>query len=178
MHELMSANKGIAATMVDPSPEMLDGARKRLAGFEGVRFVPASFQDLLASDLLEATFDFVLSSFAIHHLEMDEKAALFKYVYTHLNPGGFFLIIDVVAAQTQELEDWYLRLWRDWIESNADDSVKSRFLDIPQHFRDDPDDHPDTLSAQSAALEKTGFRNVACHYQFGMFAAFGGTKEP
>lgn len=178
VHELMKSDERIDATLVDASSEMLGSAKQRLADFESVEFVRASFQELLKGDLLDGPFDFVLSSFSIHHLEMEEKEALFGYFYDLLNPGGFFLVIDVVAPPSPELEDWYLRLWRDWIDANVDDSVKGRFLDIPLKHKDDPDDHPDTLSAQLGALKKTGFENVDCHHKFGIFAMFGGSRKP
>jgi len=177
VHELLKIDDHIEATLVDASPEMLDAAKDRLAGFENVRCVNASFQDLLASDLLKNTFDFVLSSLAIHHLTMDEKETLFEYIYSLLNPGGIFLNIDVVISPTEKIEKWYLRMWREWIEANADESAKDRFLHIPEQYKHNPDNQPDTLSAQLKALEKIGFKNVDCHYKFGIFAVYGGNSE-
>ncbi|NIR16364.1 MAG: class I SAM-dependent methyltransferase, partial [Desulfobacterales bacterium] len=86
------------ATLVDGFAEMLESAKKRLADFDTVQFVQATFQDLLKDDPLQSGFDLILSSFAIHHLEMEEKKALYKYIYHHLNPDGFFLNLDVVLA--------------------------------------------------------------------------------
>lgn len=177
VHELLKTHDSIEAILVDASPEMLDAAKKRLTGFKNVRFVQASFQDLLASDVLKEKFHFVLSSFAIHHLTMDEKETLFAYIYSLLNTGGFFVNIDVVLSPTEKIEEWYLRLWREWIEANADKSAKDRFLHIPDQYKNNPDNQPDTLSAQLKALTKIGFKNVDCHYKFGVFAVFGGSRE-
>ena len=178
VYELMKGGDRIEATLVDGSPEMLDAAEKRLAGFERVRFVKASFQDLLADDPMQGTFDLILSSFAIHHLEMDDKEALFGYIYSLLNPGGFFANIDVVAPPTQKLEGWYLQMWREWIDANADDSKKKNYLRMPDVYKENPDNKPDTLEAQLQALENAGFKNIDCYHKFGIFAMFGGSKEP
>jgi tRNA (cmo5U34)-methyltransferase len=178
VYELMKDGARIEATLVDGSPEMLAAAKNRLADFERVQFVNASFQDLLAGDVLADKFDLIMSSFAIHHLTMDEKDALFRYVYELLNPGGFFSNIDVVAPPTQKLDGWYMRVWREWIGANAEGLEKERYLGIPKVYKENPDNQPDTLAAQLQSLEHAGFKNVDCYHKFGIFAMFGGSKEP
>jgi len=176
MHQLLKVDDSIDATLVDGSLEMLEAAKERLAGFERVQFVQASFQNLLTEDRLQTTFDFILSSFAIHHLETYEKKALYEYIYRHLNRAGFFLNIDVVLGPTQDLEDWYLSLWTEWIDSKVDSSQKPHLLPIPQQYKDNPDNLPDTLSVQLQTLEAIGFKNVDCYYKYGIFTIFGGCK--
>ena len=176
VHELMKSDDRIRATLVDGFSEMLDSAKKRLADFDTVQFVQATFQDLLKGDRLQSNFHFILSSFAIHHLEMEEKKALYKYIYHHLNTDGFFLNLDVVLAPNHELEEWYLSLWREWISANVDSSKKPDLLPIPQQYKDNPDNFPDTLSLQLEALQEIGFKNVDCFYKYGIFTIFGGKR--
>ena len=176
MHQLLKVDDSMDATLVDGSLEMLEAAKERLAGFQRVQFVQASFQNLLNEDRLRTNFDFILSSFAIHHLETDEKQALYEYVYRQLNRAGFFLNIDVVLGPTQDLEDWYLSLWTEWIDANVDSSLKPDLLTIPQQYKDNPDNLPDTLSVQLEKLEAIGFENVDCYYKYGIFTIFGGSK--
>lgn len=176
VHQLLQSDDRIKATLVDGFAEMLESAKKRLADFDTAQFVQATFQDLLKDDGLQSDFDFILSSFAIHHLEMDEKKALYKYIYHHLSADGFFLNLDVVLAPYQHLEEWYLSLWREWIDANVDSSKKPDLLPIPQQYKDNPDNFPDTLSAQLEALQAIGFKNVDCFYKFGIFTIFGGKR--
>jgi tRNA (cmo5U34)-methyltransferase len=176
VEELLEANDTIDATLVDGSAEMLEAAGSRLARFEKKHLVHASFQDLLTKDPLPDTYDFVLSSLAIHHLTMPEKEALFDYVHRHLNPGAFFLIIDVVLSPTDDLEKWYLMLWHEWIDTHAADANKASLLSIPQKYKDNPDNVPNGLQPQLQALQKLGFKNVDCYYKYGIFAMFGGSK--
>jgi tRNA (cmo5U34)-methyltransferase len=175
-HELMKSDDRIRATLVDGFPEMLESAKKRLADFDTVQFVQATFQDLLEHDRLQSNFDFILSSFAIHHLEMEEKKALYGYIYHHLSTNGFFLNLDVVLAPYQDLEEWYLSMWREWIHANVDSSKQPDLLPIPQQYKDNPDNFPDTLSAQLEALQAIGFKNVDCFYKYGIFTIFGGKR--
>ncbi len=176
VQELLKVDAGIDATLVDGSQEMLKAAGNRLDRFEKKHLVNASFQELLVLDPLRNTFGFVLSSLAIHHLAMAQKEALFEYIYRHLDPGGFFLNIDVVLSPTDDLEKWYLMLWYEWIDMHAADSQKASLLSVPQKYKDNPDNVPDPLLPQLQALERIGFKNVDCYYKYGLFAMFGGSK--
>ena len=175
-HELMSIDSSIDATLVDGSMEMLHAAKSCLAQFSKVRYVNASFQDLLAEDPLETTFHFTLSSLAIHHLNMDEKESLFKYVYDHLDSDGLFLNIDVVLSPGDDLENWYLSLWKEWISTHVIGPEKSNLLTIPDRYKNNQHDRPDTLLAQMEAMNTLGFKDVDCYYKYGLFAMFGGRK--
>jgi tRNA (cmo5U34)-methyltransferase len=176
LQELLKVDAGIDATLVDGSQEMLQAAGKRLAHFEKKHLIHASFQDLLARDPLQSTFAFILSSLAIHHLVMAEKESLFEYVHDHLDPGGFFLNIDVVLSPTDALEEWYLALWQEWIDAHSANPQKASLLPVPQQYKDNLDNVPDPLLPQLKALERIGFRNVDCYYKYGVFAMFGGSK--
>jgi tRNA (cmo5U34)-methyltransferase len=176
VQELLKVDDSIDATLVDGSQEMLKAANNRLARLDKKHLVNASFQDLLAQDPLQSTFRFVLSSLAIHHLAMAAKETLFEYIYRHLDPGGFFLNIDVVFSPTHELEEWYLMLWQEWINTHAAESQKASLLSVPQQYKDNPDNIPDLLLPQLQALERIGFKNVDCFYKYGIFAMFGGSK--
>lgn len=80
-HELLAVDTGISATMVDGSGEMLKRAGERLKGFKGIEYVQASFQRMIETDIIPGrSFDFIISSLAIHHLAPEEKKSLFGYV--------------------------------------------------------------------------------------------------
>jgi tRNA (cmo5U34)-methyltransferase len=176
VHELLKVDDGIEVVLVDGSQEMLDAAAKRLAGYKKVHRIHASFQNLLKQDPLMDTYSFILSSLSIHHLVMAEKESLFKYIHYHLDPGGFFLNIDVVLSPTNDLEEWYLVLWKEWIASHVPNSQKASLLPVPQRYKDNVDNNPDPLLPQLKALAEIGFRNVDCYYKYGIFAMFGGSK--
>lgn len=176
--ELLTISSFINATLIDGSADMLNKAKERLKDFKKLHFICASFQDILNKKVALEKYDFIVSSLAIHHLTMEEKAALFKTVYAHLNMDGYFLNIDVVLAPADALEQWYLRLWRQWIkERKALLGIKgNQYDDIIRRYKDNTDNKPDTLEAQLAALQTTGFRDVDCFYKYGVFAMYGGRK--
>jgi len=177
VQELFKVDDDIEATLVDGSREMLSAAAKRLARLKKKCCVNASFQELLVRDPLQNSFDFILSSLAIHHLVAAEKKALFEYIYRHLVPGGFFLMIDVVLSPTDDLEKWYLELWQEWINARAASDQKESLLPVPKEYKDNADNVPDPLLPQLQALQNIGFRNIDCFYKYGIFAMFGGSKQ-
>lgn len=180
--ELLKEDNQIEATLVDGSSEMLKNARENLRNYDQLDFIQKTFQELLedhvdGDDILNEGFDFIVSSLAIHHLRTDEKKSLFYYIHDHLNSGGFFLNIETVKAPTDQLESWYRALWGEWIRENQlKYAVKENFEKLPEKYKNNPDNHPDTLQVQLDALKSVGFQQVDCFYKYGIFSIYGGMK--
>jgi len=177
--ELLKIDDRISATLVDGSEAMLQRARQRLEAYRCVHFIRASFQEILDNGTELPEVDLCLSSQAIHHLEMKDKASLFRYIHTHLKAGGCFVNVDVVRAPSKEVQEWYLAMWRDWMGEmfgrfRIDDELPQ---DIIKRYEDPASmNRPDTLEAQLEALRDAGFRDVDCYYKHGIFVIFGGRK--
>jgi tRNA (cmo5U34)-methyltransferase len=176
LHEI---DTSISAVLIDASGYMLDKAKERLRGLENIHYVQASFQELLSKGIPGGMFDIAVSSQAIHHLTMEEKKRLFKKIYTSLQSGAYFLNIDVVIAQTDSLENWYMKLWQEWIDVKVVSSGKDdvSFQDIVRRYKEAEENKPDTLDDQLNALKDIGFKEVDCFYKYGIFAVYGGRKE-
>ncbi|MGD0282510.1 MAG: class I SAM-dependent methyltransferase, partial [Dissulfurispiraceae bacterium] len=95
---------------------MLNKAKERLKDFGNLHFIRASFQEIINENTALQNYDFIVSSLAIHHLTLEEKIALFRTIYSHLNADGYFLNIDVILAPSDAIEKWYLLLWEKWID--------------------------------------------------------------
>jgi tRNA (cmo5U34)-methyltransferase len=185
--ELLSVSDKMEVVLVDGSLDMLKNARENLKSFN-IRCVHKTFQELLENEIppddFLTNFDFIVSSLAIHHLYTEEKEDLFKYIYNQLNPGGYFLNIDTIKAPSDELESWYRMLWSEWIGENEEKMKKRKkwphndrtFVNLPEQYKNNHDNHPDKLSDQLKDLESAGFRNVDCYYKYGIFAMYGGRK--
>ena len=74
------------------------------------------------------------------------KKALFNYIFSHLDNGGYFVNIEVILPPTAALDGWYLNLWREWIIE------------------------------KQTALNDAGFKDVDCYYKYGIFAIYGGRR--
>jgi tRNA (cmo5U34)-methyltransferase len=175
---LQTANT-LASTLVDGSEEMLKKASERLKDRGDVRFVRASFQDIIGGTSIRENFDFVVSSMAIHHLDTKGKRSLFGWIYSHLNNGGYFLNIDVVLAPNDDLDIWYMALWQEWIdEQKAPVGIPGDlYNDTMRRYKDNKDNKPDTLEPQLDVLKEIGFKDVDCYYKYGIVAIYGGKKD-
>jgi tRNA (cmo5U34)-methyltransferase len=178
-HNLMEIDDSISATLIDPSEDMLGRAKERLHGSGNISYIRASFQDLLKDNIIQDDFNFIVSSLAIHHLTMEEKKALYKMVHARLHPGGYFMNIDVTLAPADNLEEWYMKLWHEWMDERkaALGLKRDLFNDISKRYKELEENKPDTLDDQLNALRQTGFKEVDCYYKYGIFAVFGGRKE-
>ena len=177
--ELLTKDSSIIATLVDGSQSMLQKAQERFKAHSKLNFVNASFQDILADKTSLGLYDFCISSLAIHHLELEEKAALFRYITRHLNNGGRFVNIDVVLPPSEELEGWYFAIWKEWMHYMLDKlNMKDELPeDIIKRYKDPSSmNKPDTLEVQLDALKEAGLKDVDCYYKNGIFAVFGGKK--
>jgi tRNA (cmo5U34)-methyltransferase len=173
---IVDVEPSVTATLVDGSEDMLARAGERLKDLKNARYLRASFQEMLGNDPLEGQFDVVLSALAIHHLTMGEKTALFRLIHKRLERGGRFVNIDVVRGPSEELEQWYLALWREWMAERKRNLgiIDDRCDDIVERYKDLDENKPDRLSDQLDALRAIGFRDVDCYYKYGIFAVFGG----
>ena len=172
---LFQQDRDAEIVVADGSAEMIASARQRLSGGPNVEFCKSTFDDVVSVKFRHAPFDFIVSAFAIHHLEMPEKARLFHSIEGLLNPGGFFLNID--AATSGLFTDWYYQLWKEWILTHEESTKpEESAAEVPAHARAKPENHFDSLQGQLSALEDAGFLDVECHYKFGMFSIYGGRK--
>ena len=176
VQELLKSFSPASVTLVDGSAEMLEAAKKRLGNNANINFIKTSFHEFPAGKSLNENFDFIYSSLAIHHLSFEEKKQLYAYIYKLLSPGGCFVHYDVVIPLSGEIEKWYSSLWRQWIKDHPAKERSEKLLGIPEQYKGNPDNIPDTLESQLKALKEIGFKEVNCYFKYGFFSLFGGFK--
>jgi tRNA (cmo5U34)-methyltransferase len=91
---VLAAHPDARLTAIDSSPEMVERARA---------VVPQA--DLrvarLEDPLPDGPFDLVVSALAVHHLDGPGKGDLFRRVAAVLEPGGVFVLADVVVPEDE-----------------------------------------------------------------------------
>ncbi len=176
IQELLKSFNPAKVRLVDGSNDMLDAAKKRLGEKEKLHFSQASFQELLSEDPIDENFDFIYSSLAIHHLPFEEKRNLYAYINNHLSAGGCFVHYDVVVPPSEKIESCYLSIWRQWIKGHPAIEKRKELINIPEQYKNNKDNVPDTLDSQLRAMKEIGFKDVDCYFKYGIFALFGGFK--
>ncbi|WP_328603380.1 class I SAM-dependent methyltransferase [Amycolatopsis sp. NBC_00345] len=77
---------------VDPAPTMVTAAQAKFADDDGASFLEAIAEDL--SVFPDASFDAAISSFALHHMELDAYDTAAAEIFRVLRPGGRFVNAD------------------------------------------------------------------------------------
>jgi tRNA (cmo5U34)-methyltransferase len=158
--------------LADIAPEMLKLARERFAREAGVVDSRLSYTLLdHGQDPIPGTFDAIVSGLSIHHLEHDEKRALFERIHAALREGGIFINAEVILAESENLER---RANEDWKRAaraaGAGESDLAAAIERQRH------DRCATLDAQMNWLRESGFREVAAAYRNLIFAVYSGRK--
>ncbi len=168
-----------AFCLLDGSEAMLEKAKEKLAS-HSARFVRRTFEEFIRENEEECTYDFVYSSMAIHHLPHHQKRELYSIFSVLLKPGGLFVNMDVVLPTSKSTEEFQFGLWTGWINEEIArrslESEKGRHDDLPDVYKNKPENKPSSLASQLSMLEDTGFTDVECHYKYGIFALFSGRK--
>lgn len=155
-------------TGVDFSEAMLERARGRLAWMKDrLDLVHSDFRHLGAPAgpgpglALPADVDAAVSCLALHHLEHDDKRALFGRMAAALPTGGLFVLADVVATAGERMSARMRTWWKDRMEE-----ARARGID-PDAVLDDHRDRdvPATLEEQTCWLREAGFDEVAPVWQ-------------
>ncbi|MHA2007544.1 MAG: class I SAM-dependent methyltransferase [Promethearchaeota archaeon] len=174
---LFNHNSNLEIVVTDGSKEMLIEAKKEFDGIPVLEFCQITFEEIIQGKFKKGLFDLIISSFAIHHLNMTQKMKLFNRVFEMMNLGSYFINIDVVVSDYENYNDWYYDLWKEWIIINQKSlNINKSFEQVPEEARRKSENHFDLLGEQLDGLKLIGFSDVECHYKYGVFAIYGGKK--
>jgi tRNA (cmo5U34)-methyltransferase len=144
--------EGVALDFSEP---MLEAARERFANAPAVSVVVHNFAEPFPD---MGTFDVVVSSFAIHHVEDARKRYLYREVFEMLEPAGIFCNLEHVASPTPRLHEEF---YRSMGMTLADEDSSNRCVSV---------------GAQLAWLREIGFVDVDCFWKWRELALLAGTK--
>ncbi|MFX1443676.1 MAG: class I SAM-dependent methyltransferase, partial [Promethearchaeota archaeon] len=149
---------GMEIVVIDGSKDMLTAAKKELEGMPISEFCQISFEEIIQGKFKRGLFDFIVSSFAIHHIELPQKKKLFKRIFEMMYSNAYFLNIDVVLSNYKDYNEWYYDLWKEWIICRQKLlNLNNSFEQIPEEARNKPENHYDLLNAQLDSLKSIGF---------------------
>ena len=145
---------------VDLSPGMIRRARAKLREHrDRVQLIAGPLQQFP-----EARFEVIVSALAIHHLANPEKWRLFRRVHRCLPDGGYFGDADDHLPEDPIFDTRYAQI-ASMLPSPAG---RAGAWSSPQEVWHGHErfDHPSTLSAELAALERAGFGHVGVPWRF------------
>jgi SAM-dependent methyltransferase len=148
---------GIVGVGLDFSEPMLQAAHERFAGDRHITFIQHDLSEPLPGEAL-GSFDAVVSSFAIHHLEHERKRSLYGEVFDLLEPGGLFANLEHVASPTHRLHVAFYAAIGEALED------------------EDPSDRLLGVETQLGWLRELGFDDVDCYWKWLEMALLVGVK--
>ena len=154
-------------TLIDLSKEMLNIAKERFKGNTNFKYIEGN---CLKTDFKDS-FDIVMSSLSIHHLNDDSKKYIYSKIYEILNEGGIFINADQVLAPSSDNEYIYQRNWWEKIEKgHLKQDEKELIIDRMKL------DKPSTLKNNLKWLKDCGYMNVDVFYKYYNFCVFYSKK--
>ncbi len=120
-------------TGYDMSAQALKIAEKNLSSLKtNVSLIEGKMEESIIEE--ETIFDFIYSSFSIHHLSDSHKIELINNFFNHLKPGGVFIVIDILRnaelSREKYLEEYISHISNNWGSiSNSDKEL------IYEHMR-------------------------------------------
>jgi len=95
--------------VLDLSEDILEESRKRFANKSNINYIQADFKNM---NLPEASYDLVMSSIAIHHVEDPFKFKLYMDVYQSLKKDGLFIFADQTRGINDEIYFKNIECWK------------------------------------------------------------------
>ena len=167
---------------IDGAATMLELAKSRLGEFaKRVEWVLSDFQTIPSTVLKPETFDVVISSYALHHLNAQEKLAVLKSVVQTIKPAGWFLNADIVVAEAPDVERRIQEIRVEAVTNRAPVQDKRfRSTDATRKFLYDLEateqDQPQTLDRDIRILHESGITNAGVFWKECREIVIGGLK--
>lgn len=174
------ANSDVVA--IDGSSSMLELARTRLKEFSHqVEYVLSDFREIPDVLLEPETFDVVISSYALHHLDASDKLSVLRSVVAAMRSGGWFLNADIVVAEDPDIEKRIqdIRVRAVTQRAPTDDErfcspeATRKFLGEMEALEHD---QPQTLTEDIRVLRESGITNAEVFWKELREAVTGGWK--
>lgn len=102
---------GCAICGIDFSEKMIEIAREKMPD---ATLICHDFANGLPERLSEEKFDFIICTYAIHHLDHPQKVAFLKELWEHLAEGGAILIGDIAFETFDEMAECRRKSGDDW----------------------------------------------------------------
>ncbi len=172
-----------ALVAIDGSSSMLELAKARLLEYsQRVEFVMSDFRTIPAALLHPDSYDVVISSYALHHLDADEKGSVLTSVVAAIRPGGWFLNADLVVAESPDIEERIQQIRVAGVTQRA--SKNDRRFSSPAATRQHLDeleeaeqDQPQTLSDDIRVIRESGIENAEVIWKEFREAVIAGWKK-
>ncbi len=154
-------------TLTDISGEMLEKAKQRFKNTDSVSFI----QNDYINENIPGSYDVIISALSLHHSTEKELLSVLIKLSSALKSGGTFINADQILGETPEIEKTYEETWLSQaIASGCTEQEIKVALERMESDKTLP------LKKQLELLERAGFNDVNCWYQYYRYAVYSGVK--
>jgi tRNA (cmo5U34)-methyltransferase len=154
-------------TLIDISEGMLEVAKVRFKDNPHVTYIAADYSKYDYNH----SYDLVISSLSIHHLEDHQKKTLYQKIFSCMHKNSLFINADQVLGSTSYLEALYTSDWRAKVEAGGlSEQVLASAYDRMKLDKMAP------LDLQLDWLREIGFSDVDCVYKYYNFSVIFARK--
>jgi len=168
---MLSKIPNLNCTLVDLSKPMLDKAFERVTEktTNSVTILQGDFREV---ELNENHYDIILAGAVLHHLRDNKDwETTFEKLFKLLKPGGCLMISDLIAQDTELLNEYTWERYGDYLEELGGKEYRQKVLDYVAK-----EDSPRSMNYQLDLMKQVGFRSVEILHKNMCFGAFGGIK--
>lgn len=168
---------------IDGAQSMVNLAKVRLGQLVNrVKFRTGDFRQLNKLITSKNQFNAVFSSYALHHLNYDEKSIVLNKIISLLSPGGWFVNADLIISDSPLVANRIQEIRIEGIQKRTPESDK-RFQTRPstknylKELEKTEGDQPITLSEDLQILNDAGFSDVSIFWLEYREVVYGGIKK-
>jgi len=139
---------------VDISAECINECKSRLSS-EKIKYIKSDFKEI---EFPDNTFDLVLSSISIHHINDKDKELLFQKLYRYQTPNGILSFCDQFRGETDFIYNKHIERWKKYaIEQGASNDEWNMWMQHQQEH-----DYHSTLANHLQWIKNAGYGLTDC----------------
>ena len=173
--------RGVFADFSEPMLEQACDGLKEYASqlkFENLDYGDKAWVNQIS---LQGPFDAIVSGYSIHHQPDQRKREIYQEIFSLLEPNGWFINIEHIAAESQLAVDLFNQHVVDarFAIERSSGGTKTR-QEISDIFMNRPDKDTNILlsvSTQCDWLREIGYEEVDYYFRIYELAVFGGRKS-
>ena len=177
--QILANNPDAEIYMVDYSDEMINMAKDRFISNSNVKIIKHNLNLGVPPSAKSVQFNSVVSCFALHHVEFENRTNLYSSIEGVLKPGGLFVNGDRFKGDSPTIDRWEFDNWISWmVERIKQEAPVERPFDTVKKTQIESDkrlgDKPGTVLEMMNDLIQSGFQYVDCiwkHQNLGIIAA-------
>jgi tRNA (cmo5U34)-methyltransferase len=155
-------------TLVDIADQMLEVAKKRFHGLGNFQYITGDY----SKDLPQGNYDLITSALSIHHLSNNEKADLFKMIFSKLPPKGYFINFDQFNATSGLINNMFNTWWYGHIKTSGVPGYEK--INWSERRKADKEN---SIEESIGMLKEVGFEIAECIYQYMKFGVVVAIKS-